>query len=499
MNRQLVWTTTFCAGLILVAAAATVARAAAKPAKRPNILWVMMDDCRADALGCYGQPWARTPSMDAVARRGVRFTTAIVQNPVCVPSRASMKASEYPHTLGIMAMGRPAEVPPPYLHRPAKRFPNLLNRWKQVGIRPVNVGKRHAYRDDWDHRGDAHPIISGGGKPRSAELAKRMQEFAAANPYPAVKTRTHGWQIGGVIPIEPEESATWKLGNMAVAALKELAAGEEPFFLRVSFHAPHVPCRVPPQYMIDPASITLPLPGHEQLMSKPRFERENLHVYAGGLDLNKRQIGIARGTYYGMVRLVDTQVGRMLEVLKKAGKLDNTIVAINADQGFQLGEHGLWKKRVFYDQNVCVPLVLSCPDLLPAGKVIDEPVEMVDFLPTLMELSDIEVPEGIAGRSLLPLIRGEAKQWRPACFCEIDHARSMYQELRRGTGRRVMVRTKQWKMVFFMDRRVAEKQGCLYNLEKDPGETVNLYGNPEYQEIVARLEELARQWAGNNR
>lgn len=300
--------------------------------RRPSILWVTMDDARADTLGCYGRHWAKTPHMDALAAAGVRFETAIVQNPVCVPSRGSMKSGHYPHTFNAMEMG------------------------------------------------------------------------------------------------------------------------------------------------------------------KPRFEREQLRVYAGGLDLTPEQIGVARGTYYGMVSLVDDQVGRLVDCLRKAGLLDSTIVAINSDQGWQLGEHGLWKKRVLYDDNVKAPLVLSCPALLPKGKVIDEPVEMIDFVPTLMDLSGLAVPDSIPGRSLTPLIRGEVTQWREACFCEIDHSLSMYDELRQRSGRRVMVRTKEWKLIWFMDERVADRDGALYNLKDDPGERVNLYGRPEHADVVEYLERLGREW-----
>jgi arylsulfatase A-like enzyme len=184
----------------------------------------------------------------------------------------------------------------------------------------------------------------------------------------------------------------------------------------------------------------------------------------------------------------------LVQVLEKAGLLDNTIIVINSDQGFQLGEHGLWKKRVMYEQNVCVPFIMSCPRLLPTGRVIEEPVEMIDFVPTLMELSGFDAPDGIRGRSLMPLIKGNVKNWRQAAFCEIDHSASMYDELRMDSGRRVMVRTKEWKLIYFMDERVQDKDGALYNLKNDPGETTNLYGKPQYADVVARLENLAREW-----
>lgn len=467
-------------------------RAAQKrQAKRPNILWIMLDDGRADAVGCYGRSWARTPHMDALAANGVRFETAIIQNPVCVPSRKSMKSGHYAHTFGLTAMGKPTTTPAAYMKR-AREVPNLLDAWDEVGMAPINIGKTHAYRKDWARRQDIGPAFDVLGRPRTDAVRNRL--MTSGSNYPSAVTKTHGWAIGGTVPLECEEMSTWKLGDLALETLGELTAKDEPFFLRVSFHAPHVPCRVPESYLIDPGTIDLPRPSEEELKTRPRFEREQLHVYAGAPQLTAEQIGIARGTYYGMLWLVDTQVGRLVAHLEKAGVLDNTVIAVNSDQGFQLGEHGLWKKRVFYEQNVKVPLILSCPGLLGRGQVIAEPVEMIDFIPTLMDLSGLEVPQDISGRSLMPLIRGDITEWREACFCEIDHSMSMYDELRRRSGRRVMVRTKEWKMLWFMDERAEDKDGALYHLKADPDEKVNLYGKSEYAEVIEYLERLCYEW-----
>ncbi len=492
MNRRELIKAGIGAGLVAAEIPNKVFAIGKRKSKRPNILWIMMDDGRADAVGCYGRSWAKTQNMDRLASQGVRFETAIVQNPVCVPSRKSMKSGHYAHTFGVTAMGKPAIVPPAYMKKAKPDVPNLLNRWKEVGINPVNVGKRHAYQGDWINKGDRGALVDFFGNPRGTEGKEKFEKIK--NKYEPVNIKTHRWMIGGVVPYAPEDTQTWRLGDLGVETLKELAAKDEPFFLRVSFHAPHVPCRVPREYFIDPETIALPVPTEEELKNKPRFEHENLHIYAGGLDLTKEQIGICRGTYYGMVSLVDAQVGRLVNCLKEAGLIDNTIIAINSDQGFQLGEHGLWKKRVFYEQNVCVPFIMSCPGLLPKGKVINEPVEMIDFVPTLMELSGIEVPKSIRGRSLMPLIRDEVKQWRQACFSEIDHSYSMYEELRKGSGRRVMVRTKEWKLIYFMDERVTDKDGALYNLKKDRDEKENLYNKPQYKDIIRELEGLAEKW-----
>lgn len=466
-------------------------------APRRDILWFSLDDGRADAVGCYGKPWAKTPNIDRIAARGVRFETAIVQCPVCVPSRRSMKTGHYVHEVGPPAMGTAPETPGSYVDSARMAAfdtaPNLLDRFTEAGLKPVNVGKIHGFGRSFDHRGDA-PALFGVGGELTPYFKKRFGEDSPLLEQERLFTKGHHWQIGGVLDLPPEETLTWRLGDQAVKVAEALAAQESPFFLRVSFHAPHVACNVPTEYYVDPATIDLPLPSDEELESKPDFERGPLTIY-GEAELTRKEIGNCRGTYYGMVALVDVQVGRIMGALRKAGRLENTVIAFTSDQGFQLGEHGLWKKRLFYEANVRVPFLLSAPGLLPEGAVVDEPVEMIDFLPTLMEISGLEPPRGIRGRSLVPLIEGRVDTWREACFSEIDHSQSMYDELRQGSGRRIMVRTESWKLIYFMDDRVDDKDGALYHLAGDPGETVNRYHDPECRAVVARLEQLAEAWA----
>ena len=284
---------------------------------------------------------------------------------------------------------------------------------------------------------------------------------------------------------------TWRPGRQALdgASAKRPALLPSCLLSRPSCALPRAP-----SHYVDPSTIKLPFPSDEELASKPRFERESLHIYAGAPDLTEEEIGLARGTYYGMIRLVDDQVGRLLKVLEASDRLRNTIIVINSDQGFQLGEHGNWKKRDFYDTNVRVPLILSAPGRLPSRKVIQQPVAMVDFLPTLMELSGFDPPIDVEGRSLLPLIRGEVQEWRPACFSEHDHSEDIYPELRQGGGRRVMVRTQDWKLVYFMDERIQDEDAALYDLRVDPYEQKNLAQDPAYQSIVEELKGMARAW-----
>jgi len=458
----------------------------AAPARRPSVLWIMFDDGRADALGCYGRPWARTPNLDRIAAEGVRFEHAVVQCPVCVPSRTSMKTSLYGHQTGIMAMGKPAEDPPRYLDHLVAQPQDLLHVWREHGTPVHNVGKIHAFRKDFDTAADVPQGINVVGKPTpwgGDKWAKALHD--------PVFTDTHHWLIGGVLDLPAEETPTWLLGDKAVEQMRPLAEADDPFFCRLSLHDPHVPCAVPERFLIDPDSIDLPLPTPDELATKPRWERENVHKYSGA-NLTHEQIQLARATYYGMVSLADVQVGRVLDILERAGRLDDTIVVVNSDQGFQLGEHGNWKKRDLYDTNVMSPFLFRHPATLPAGKVIEPAVELVDLMPTLLDLSGLPAAEDVRGRSLRPLIEGREEP-RPVTFCEHDHSQDMYDELRSG-GRRVMVRTEDWKLVEFMDARVQEREGALYNLRTDPGERWNLWSDPDYREVVEALRTRAAMW-----
>ncbi|HKJ69145.1 MAG TPA: sulfatase/phosphatase domain-containing protein, partial [bacterium] len=125
---------------------------------------------------------------------------------------------------------------------------------------------------------------------------------------------------------------------------------------------------------------------------------------------------------------------------------------------------------------------------------VSEPVKLVDFLPTLLGMSGFSFPGDPAGHSLLPLITSEISHWRPACFSEIDHSMSMYDELRADSGRRLMVRTREWKLIYFKDCRLRNTDGALYNLRNDPGEHHNLYHKPGLKKVIGYLENLAEEW-----
>ena len=481
--------------LAIVCLAALIPPPSQAAAQPPNVLWITIDDLRPDALSCYGAPWAKTPNIDRIAARGVRFRHAYAQSVICRPSRLSTLTGQYCHVLRDMGMGPAADEPPRYYRdaAPVSRI-DLRAALARVGMRPSHVGKTH-WEERWDIVPHAEPERADWMEMDPAERVYGLVHLVAPQSYPPRIVQTSRvWAIGGGNPLPYGQTEPGVVTDAALAQLETSMAGGGPFFLRVSYTAPHVPILSPPEFMVNPDSVGMIFPTIAEIASKPDFERLQLAQYASVRHLTRDEMGLARGSYFGLVSFVDFQVGRILQLLEERGELDNTLIAINSDHGLQLGEHALHKKRNFYEQTAAVPLILSWPAALPQNTVIDELVELVDFLPTVLHLLGVGFPDGIAGRSLVPLMRGEVKRWRPAVFSEIDHSMSLYTALRVCSGRRLMVRTKDWKMIYFRDARLPREDGALYYLKEDPHETRNLYGEKSLAEIVSVLKRSVDAW-----
>jgi len=245
--------------------------------------------------------------------------------------------------------------------------------------------------------------------------------------------------------------------------------------------------------MVDPAEVAFQAPTDDELAAKPRYEREMLQHCQGGLHLSEEQVRRARACYHGLVSHVDDQIGRLLAAMDERRLLDDTLVVITSDQGVCLGEHGLFMKRNFYEQSAGGILIVSWPGRLPEGKAIDDPVELVDVMPTVLDAAGVPAPSTVQGRSLLPMIAGR-EPGRDAAFCEIDFTKPQFERYYLPNSRRVMVRTREWKMSYFVDRSGDARDGDLYHLADDPDEVRNLWADKTYADVVARLEARVRRW-----
>jgi arylsulfatase A-like enzyme len=445
--------------------------------EKPNILWIMTDDERLDAIGAYGAPWAQTPVVDKLAENGVRFQNAIATTPVCMPVRMSMLTGLYGHNTGMMSNRGRLKVD----------FEPLTLPFQKAGYQVANFGKLHGnMKLAFPIRGPRPTYGGPASSPTQLKAPFEPKKFNVINLPDFVI-------VSGTYPLQQEQT---EAGITTQQVLKfidtELRA---PFFLRVSYIAPHSPVLAPKPYdtLIDPQAIKLHLPTEAELASKPRWEQNRLRSWVGSYGkLTEQQIRQSWVSYYGLASFVDKEMGRVITALDKKGLLANTIIVFMSDQGVEMGEHGFYMKRNFYEDTVKFPFIISWQENIPSGLVIDEQVEIIDLLPTLLDMVGFDVPENIDGKSAWPLIQGKTDRFREYTFSEINHLKSQYDHLKIDSGRRVMVRTNEWKLIFWIDK--TEPDGALYHLVRDPKERHNLFGDSHYADIRNQLMQRAFAW-----
>lgn len=464
--------------LALSALPRALARAGSR--RPPNVLWIITDDHRPDSLGCSTSGGPSTPNIDRIASRGVLFRHAFSQGPICTPSRSSMITGRYCHVIGVMSNGSRLGAEAPYLTRALK----------EAGYQLVNVGKKLPSPKIFDiHVG---PPGYGGPaatpyelKPPFAAEEKAFGVLHLKEEFPII--------IAGRYPLPADQTEPAITVSNAIPLVEQ--GLQAPWMLRVSTIAPHTPILAPEPFdtMYDPAKIPFEPPSEEELASKPRYEQGMLRRCQGSTHLSREEIRRSRACYHGLVSHVDEQIGRLLAAMDERRLLDDTLVVVTSDQGVCLGEHGLFMKRNFYDESAGAILIVSWPGHLPEGKVNDDPVELVDVMPTVLDAAGVKLPSTVQGRSLLPLIAGR-EQGRDAVFSEIDFSLPQFERYYMPNSRRVMVRTREWKMSYFVQRPGDARDGDLYHLTDDAGELRNLWGDRAHADVIARLEARAKQW-----
>jgi len=448
-------------------AAPAVLRAAVRDreARPPNIVFLLTDDQRWDAMGCAGNPIIQTPEMDRLAREGCRFTNAFVTTSICAASRASIFTGLYERT-----------------HRFTFRTPPLASRFidfsypvvlRQAGYRTGFVGK------------------FGVGAVKS-DIARMFDVFEPLHRTPYVKK----------LPDGRTRHLTDITGDKAVEFLRSCRP-DQPFCLSVSFNAPHAEDRDPRQY-IWPESVNglyedvdFPLPEtadpafFDQLppFLKASLNRVRWHWRFETPEMRKRMI---RG-YYRMITAVDRVIGRIRRELARLGFDRNTVIVFTSDNGYFLGERGFAGKWLGYEPSLRVPLIVYDP-ALPSGvrgRTVDAMALNIDIAPTLVEYAGCPVPAQMQGRSLRDVVRGRSVLWRSDFFCEhlFEHA-----QIPKFEG----VRTLRWKYLrYFQQKPVYEE---LYDLDNDPDETHNLIHEPAFKEVADRLrrrcDELRDRYGG---
>ncbi|TWU00576.1 Choline-sulfatase [Botrimarina colliarenosi] len=445
---------------------------------RMNVLFLISDDLRNE-LGCYGSDLAKTPHLDALATRSVRFDRAYCQFPLCNPSRSSMLTGRRPTTVGVLGNRTWFGVSCP-------EAVSLPRHFKEQGYQTLRAGKIfHGGIDDveaWT-AGAQQRYFGEGATARPPVHRER-------GPDNRLLSKTELSDRWIVLPNDGEGSGDERIASRAIEYLRQ-ADPDEPFFLACGFHKPHSPLEAPQRFydLFDADSIPLP-PDYAPRPTVPEgfpagsIRPSNADLFVGRDSTPQTAREMIRA-YLASTAWMDHNSGRVLDELERLGLDDRTIVVFWGDHGYQLGEKGKWSKAgSLWEQGVRVPLFIRDPRVAGNGQTCPRVVETLDLYPTLCELCGLPTPEGLEGRSLATFLKDpETPSDRPAYAVWSEDGEHV-------TG--VAIRTERWRYAEFFGRGAGP---MLTDPKTDPAEMVNLANDPRYAETVERLSKLANDYA----
>lgn len=457
---------------------------------RPNILWYTTDQQRFDTIAALGNPHVVTPTLDGLVADGTAFTHAHCQSPICTPSRSSYMTGLYPSRVGNCRNGNesfPADAPP------------LISKHiAEAGYDCGMIGKFHLQSSG--HR--TEPRLDDGYRYWKFSHAPR-DDWPQGHDY-ADWVREQGGDLDALRKSEdrvpPELHQTKWATDRAIEFLKQDRDG--PWMLTLNVYDPHAPFIPPRKYAewFNPADMPGPYFRDSDLRTQAALKQVDFQTEAQHPDVfdGRRQ----QALYYAMIAQVDEQFGRLLQYVDDTGQRENTAVIFTSDHGEMLGDHGLlFKGCRFYEGLVRVPLLFRWPGRIEAGLQSDALVELLDLSATLLDLAGVPQPDEMQGRSLLPILSGEAPpaEHREFVRCEyydvLDAAFTgsgspdvpasrggeSRESVRGSYG--TMYRNRRFKLVVYHGHNLGE----LYDLESDPWEFNNLWNSPTHQTLKSEL------------
>ena len=427
---------------------------AESPREKPNVLFIAIDDLN-DWVGCLnGHPQVQTPHIDALAKRGTLFTNAHCQAPVCNPSRTSLMTGLRPSTTGVYGLA-------PWFRtvRQWEELVTLPQHFSKAGYKTYSVGKIYHGRG-WNSLGVKEFDVIG-----QTQAGLRPKEKRVATPRGG---RGMDW---AVYPFKDSDHQDWKRASWAVDRLNDKP--DEPFFMAVGFSLPHVPLFATQKWfdLYPEHDVILPRMLLDDRSDTPRFSwylhwklpepRQRFLLQHG------EQAKIVQA-YLACVSFIDSQVGRVLDALKRNELEDSTIVVLWSDHGYHLGEKAITGKNTLWDRSTRVPLIFAGPGVGDGQRCV-RPAELLDIYPTLSELCGLETPKHLEGLSLVPQLKDAmASRSRPAITTH-NHDNHT-------------VRTERWRYIQYADG--AEE---LYDMVGDPSEFTNLAAVPDYAPVKLSL------------
>ncbi|MDR0610087.1 MAG: sulfatase [Planctomycetaceae bacterium] len=470
--------------------------AAEQIAAKPNVLFIILEDTHWKVFGCYGNPICKTPNIDKLAASGIRFEHAYCQGSACNATRTSFINGLRPATTRLWKNSqRIIDVLP-------EGIVGMPELFKEAGYTTVDIGKFYHHGNEFAPKQMlAFDRIESFEKPEGWQGPPPLLKFPNVQPNREKKAKTREKQKNqnetqrkrlnsdsyGDSGLEQEDEGDWRRAKIAAAYLENYAQDQspdkKPFFLVLGQARPHTPYISPTKFTkrYDPEKIPEPVAPLSSLKDFPYIGRTtggNPDIFRESPASPKEQKE-AIAAYYGCVTFVDDNLALPLNTLEKTGLDKNTIVILIGDHGVHLGDHNMWAKYSLLDGTHHAPLIIRVPDARENGKTCSEIVEFVDLLPTLIDYCGLRKPDNLEGISLKPLINDNVTTtWKTAAFLT---------DQEQGQA----VRTKKFSyMEFGNPKQTAGFESALFDLEKDPNETINLINDPQYAQTKKELADL---------
>jgi iduronate 2-sulfatase len=484
---------------VVFSAAVSLSSVKLRAAERPNVLMILVDDLKP-AITAYGDPVAKTPNLDRLCRRGMRFEAAYCNQAVCAPSRFTLMLGAHSTSTGLYGLGS-------QLREIIPNAVTIPQHFAKHGYHTESLGK--VFHIGHGNHGDPESFIEPHFKekvieyvdPESTDGGKLTREEAYFTNQKLGQIRS--LPRGAAFESPAVQDEAYADGRVAAETIRRLTNGKrrredngKPFFIAAGFARPHLPFSAPQKYWDLYDRQSLPLPQFENLpQDAPAVAGKR-----GGEITNYKPVPEDRDAefseqlkrnlihgYYASVSYVDAQIGKVIDAVDRLELADNTIIILWGDHGFHLGDLGIWTKHTNYEQANRIPIVFVAPGVTKPGQSSRQPAESVDLYPTLTELAGLPAPPGpqpIDGISLVPVLKDPDQRVR-------DHAFHAYP--RGGTLGRA-IRTDRYRMVEWKQpgkpASVAEYE--LYDYQADPLETRNLAG--EHPEVLARLKAMLAKY-----
>ena len=435
-----------------------------------NLLIIISDEHRKDALGCAGHPVVRTPNLDALAARGSRFTNAYTPSPMCVPTRAAIAAGNYVHRIRHWDSATPYDG----------RVRSWMRHLRDEGVETVSIGKLH-FRSAEDDNGFSEEIlpmhvVGGVGWPVGL-LRETLPPYDSAS------------ELAADVGVGTSTYTDYDLDITAATEdwLRNKKDSTEPWAAFVSLVSPHYPLTCPEEYfaMYNPAQVDLPV-GYRERFAPEHSELKNvLDFFDYDRYFDEQKMREAKAAYYGLTSFMDNCVGRILQALSASAQAENTVVVYVSDHGDMLGDQGFWTKQVMYEQSAGVPMIIAGPGV-PAGRCVTTAASLVDLAATAVDVTGVthnDDSRALPGSSLREL----------ACATD-DPERTVLSEYHDGgsTTGTFMVRWQQWKYVHYVGH-----DPQLFDLQADPDELKDLVktsaDQPETATLLAEGERRLRE------